>query len=492
VRKLLAAARGGGGYQPPASNNLIASGPYSSALTVSETVLTQVHCHTNKSDGSFSPAAVVADYLSAGYGALAITDHDKVTSQPAGITTAIPANELSPTQQHIIGINTTYTRGVTTDAQAIIDAIVADGGSAQIAHPKWVRGMTYAEMAALTGYAGMEIHNAKVVGGSGQNPITYPGYAMDRWDQLLAGRRDVWAFAVDDLHQIDAYNTYDIGRLQVFVQTNNVAGVAGRIASGNFVADVSNHGVTPGFPTRTNSSVGVTCSGATRIEAWGPSGILASASGTTLSYAYGAEPYVRLVAVGDYTEAFGSALSHLWIALDGTWAVSGGTLNHTGDVNIRRIILRRHREGDFTATVDAQHNGAGTDNAALMFNVLGSSYYYMVRFGASSVSGYNNRLSLAMTTSGSFPTTPPASVAFTAAAGTWYRIKLAYTSATGTITAKIWDRDDTEPADWQVTWADTTWRNGGFGFRANRNVKFDNLYIDGFRTYYQPIALDAA
>lgn len=489
-RRLLAAARGGGGYHPPPSSALVASGPYSSALTVSEAVLTQVHCHTNQSDGSFSPAAVVADYLSAGYGALSLTDHDKVTSQPAGITTAIPGNELSPTAQHIIGINTTYVRGAETDAQAIIDGVVADGGYAEIAHPKWLRGMTYDEMVTLTDYAGLEIHNAKVVGGSGQNPVTYPGYALDRWDQLLAGRRDLWAFAVDDLHQIDAYNTYDIGRLQVFVQTNNVAGVAGRIASGNFVADVSNHGVAPGFPTRTNSGVSVSCAGATRIEAWGPSGILGSASGTSLSYAYGSEPYVRLVAVGDYTEAFGAALGHHWQSQSGTWSVGSGVLSLASDGNAHNIILRRHREGDFTATVDVMlADNRSNEGALFLFNVLTSGYYYGLRLGVSSTSGENDKLALRKVTNGT--SSVLGNTTYIATEDVWHRVKLAYTSATGTVQAKVWPVGDAEP-DWMLTHSDTAWRNGAFALRANYTAQFDNLYIDGFRTYYQPIALDAA
>ena len=250
-QRFLATRRRGGRYHGSSGSGAI-SGPYDPAFTPGATVLTQLHCHTNQSDGSYTPATVVSSYLAAGYGALQITDHDKVTTQPAGITTAISGNELSPTDQHIIGINTTYTRGATTAAQAIIDGILTNGGQAQIAHPKWYRGMTYAEMEVLTGHLGLEIHNAKCVNGAGQNPVTYPGFAVDVWDQLLtgSGRRDLWAFATDDLHKIDVWNAIDVGRVHVFAATNTVSDVVDSLVSGDFVADVSNHGVTPGYPER--------------------------------------------------------------------------------------------------------------------------------------------------------------------------------------------------------------------------------------------------
>src|SRR5512139_4023051 len=99
--------RGGGvgSLGAPANGTAFSiSGPYSSSFSPGGTVLTQVHCHTTSSDGSYTAAEVVADYLAAGYGALAITDHDMVTTQPAGITTAITGNELSPSSQHIISL----------------------------------------------------------------------------------------------------------------------------------------------------------------------------------------------------------------------------------------------------------------------------------------------------------------------------------------------------------------------------------------------------
>lgn len=491
MRRLLMAARGGGGFSAPP---FVASGPYDPADATSTAVLTQLHCHTTGSDGSYTPAQVVADYLAAGYEALQITDHDVVTTQPAGITTAITGNEHSPGQQHIIAIDSDFTRGATTDAQTIIDGIVADGGQAEIAHPHWSVGMTYAEMAGLTDYLGLEIHNGHVIAGAGQNPVTFPGFAVDRWDALLAGsRRDIWGFSVDDLHTISTYAAFDMGRVKVFVPSNTKANIMASLVSGNFVADVANLGVTPGYPTRTNQAIALTCPGAVRIEAWGSAGLLAATDADSFAYGFeGTEDYVRLVAIGDYTEPFSAALPHHWQSDGGTWAVSGGTLQLTSDGTIRKQVLRRHREGDFEAQIDMKLGSGGTDAAALMFNVLNSDYYYMVRIGESGVTGYNNELAVAYTTVNSFANNSQLdNFSFDPVAGTWYTVKMAYTAATGRIQAKVWERGTSEPA-YQVDVTDTTWKHGAFGIRANRTPEFDNLYVKGFQTFYQPIAIDPA
>lgn len=490
MRRLLLATGGGGTFHPPLSP-LVISGAYDPADPDDETVLTQLHCHTNQSDGSHSPATIVAGYLAAGYGALQITDHDKVTAQPDGITTKISGNELSPTTQHIIAIDSNYTRGAATDAQTIIDGIVAGGGKASIAHPKWFRGMTYAEMAALTDYLGFEIHNGHCVPGSGQNPVTFLPYAIDRWDELLTNvRKDIWGISVDDLHSVGGFTTYDMGRLKVFVESNNVANIVAAIAAGNFVADVANHGVTPGYPVRTAADLSVACTGATRIEAWGADGLLTATNGASHTHAFdGTEQYVRLVAIGDYTEGFGSALSDRWFAVDGTWAATGGVLGVTTDGAGRKLILRRHREGDFTARVDIKLSNGGTDGAALMFNVLNGSYWYELRIGESTLSNWNNKLVVGKTTTGGFNNTPLASTAFTASPATWYTLSMSFVA--GRVRAKVWETSGSEPADWMIDVTDTAWTHGAFGFRANRTCQYDNLYINGFQTFYQPVSVDA-
>lgn len=494
MRRLLLSAGGGGSFAGPTPAPG-ASGPYDPGFSPGATVLTQLHCHTNQSDGSFTPAAVVADYVAKGYGALALTDHDKVTVQPAGITTPIQANEVSPTAQHIISLNSTYDRISTlTDAQTIIDNIVASGGQAHVAHPNWYRGMTFEELFSLDDYMGVEVHNGKVISGAGQNPITYPAFAVDRWDQLLsAGRRDLWGFAVDDLHGRDAYLTHDVGRVHVFAASNTVGNIMSSLVSGNFVADVSNYGVTPAYPVRDAEGISIDCPGAVRVEAWGQSGLLQAVDADAMTYEYeGSEQYVRLVVWGDYTEGFAS-LSDRWQPQDSTIWTADGTLHAPGTTGIQQ--------------------------AQLMFHVLNSNYYHVIHIGESASGAYDDKLAIGRATGGT-PSGTTTNVPFVASRSVWYRLAMDYTASSGTIRAKVWDRDGgSDPGTWMVSTTNTEWKFGAFGFRAYFNgsarriilrrhregdfsarvdiklgdtgpTEFDNLYVRGFKTYFQPVAID--
>jgi hypothetical protein len=494
TRRLLLASGGGSSFHPPIQVDM--SGPYDPEFSPGATVLTQLHCHTTQSDGSFSPATVVASYLNRGYEALAITDHNINTTQPSGIDTAIPGNEhgTGTSMRHIIGLNgSSYVRGGVTDPQTIIDGIRAAGGEAHIAHPNWIgTSISAADLAALDNYYGIEVMNGKVMGGAtgGTNPVTYPGFAIAKWRDALAIRRDSWAVATDDLHQIDALNTYDMGRVQVFAASNTMANVISSLVSGNFVADVANLGVTPGYPDRSGGSIAVECTGAVRIEAWGSSGLIEAADADTLTHTPdGSSPYVRLVAIGDYTEPFSAALPHHWSS-SASWTVGSGILSLNGSSTASSAWLRRHREGDFTAQIDVQmHDGGGNEAVTLMFNVLNSARWYGIRIGQSGDGDYNNKLAALVTQSSGTSQTLIDNAAFTAAMDTWYTIKMDYTASTGRIRAKAWETGETEP-DWMLDANSTTWTWGAFGLRATFDPDFDNLHISGFQTFYQPIRVD--
>lgn len=492
ARRLFFVSRGGGGFAAPA---FTVSGPYAPTYDASATVLTQLHCHTTGSDGSKTPAQAVAEYLSRGYEALAITDHNTVTSQPAGISTAIVGNELGvgTSMVHIIGLNPgAYSLGGETDPQDIIDGIRAAGGEAHIAHPNWIgTALSAATIAGLTNYYGIEIHNSKVMNGVSANPVTNPGFAVEKWDDVLATKRDTFAIAVDDYHSNSVFEIYDVGRVQVFAPSNSSANIVSALLAGQYVADVSNYGVTPGFPNRGNLGVSVECVGATRIEAWGTGGLLAAEDADSFAYGFaGTEDYVRLVVWGDYTEPFDS-VGHGWFAFDGTWAVSGGVLSLSSTSTARHYMLRRHREGDFEAQIDVKlEDGGGSESASLLFNVLSEDYFYGLRIGQSGSGDFNNKLAVFNTTDGG-TTTPLIGTAadFTAAMDTWYTVKMAYTASTGRVQAKAWERGTSEPA-YMVDVTDTDWSWGGFGIRANFTPDFDNFYVNGFKTYYQPIRID--
>ncbi len=468
------------------------SGPYVPAWgDLPELLLVQLHAHTDQSDGDYTPAEVVAYYDGEGYDGLVITDHDLVTSQPAGLTVAPEGNELSPATGHILSLDCDYTRGAETDRQTLITAVVAAGGQAVLAHPAWYIGFTYAQMAALTGYLGIEIHNAICMDGAGQNPITYPGFDVEDWDSLLTNvSRAIWGFASDDFHDITALHGYNVGRIIAFCSAATMEALLASLVAGNFCADVSNFGVTPGRPVVTRRGVSLTCPGATSIRFIGDGGaLLSEVAGDSAAYEFAVgDTYVRIEAVGDYTEAFGSAIdtTNRWGVDGGTWVVSGGILSQSNTADAQYLlILKRHICGDIDAKIDIRLLASNSQQAGLLLNVLDTTRFYFLRLANGSPALSPNTLSLWLFNGGS--NSELDSAAYTPSADTWYRVRCVYTHATGRFQARVWAVGDSEPETWHIDVIDTTWKHGAVGLRVRQLADFDNLYVKGFKTYYQPI-----
>ncbi len=106
-----------------------------------------LHMHTTLSDGSATPVEAMQRYRSAGYDAVALTDHRFFGSGSAdedflvlsGVEYNTPCADGARGVYHIVGIGMTREPSVDSDmsAQEIIDAIHAAGGMAILAHPAW-------------------------------------------------------------------------------------------------------------------------------------------------------------------------------------------------------------------------------------------------------------------------------------------------------------------------------------------------------------------
>jgi hypothetical protein len=84
------------------------------------------------------------------------------------------------------------------DRQTAIDAILADGALAVVAHPNWESDYAHCpqeRLEAWRGYLGIEVYNGVIRRLEG-SPL-----ATDRWDRLLGVGRKVWGFAHDDSHR---------------------------------------------------------------------------------------------------------------------------------------------------------------------------------------------------------------------------------------------------------------------------------------------------
>jgi hypothetical protein len=127
-------------------------------------------------------------------------------------------------------------------------------------------------------------------------------------------------------------------------------------------------------------------------------------------------------------------------------------------------------------------DSAGADRqAGLFFNFLDTdnTYYLQLLQSAQEIRWYK-------WVGGA--STMIASAAATLTQNVWYSVRLQFTAETGGLKARIWATGGAEPGTWDIDATDTALAVGGaLGFRARYGASFDNLYIDGFKTYYQPI-----
>lgn len=165
----------------------------------------QLHCHSTNSDGKQSPSDVAAAYRNAGYDALAITDHNYLTPDPA-VSGILHFNGVEETlsQAHIVNLfaaqvesGVAYPEVSTMSPQETIDRILLDGALAGIAH-LWITFPAYTGhmLQQLVGYQLIEIANTR----AGESGVSYTKEAD--WDFLLTRGRNVWAIGVDDCHDL--------------------------------------------------------------------------------------------------------------------------------------------------------------------------------------------------------------------------------------------------------------------------------------------------
>ena len=449
---------------------VLGDGPYMELVGTETIYLVELHCHSTASDGNLSPAALMAAYEAMGFDAVAITDHDQITADPGGHGMLwIPGDEESPSSGHMGNLFGTYLGGAS--GQALIDAINAAGGIAILNHPNWSDQFPPAEMASLTGYVGIEIHNTYV--------LTSPGFAVNDWDYLLTNvRRGIWGFSADDYHSASAVVRPGVGRIRVFAAELTLVAIKAALIAGDFVADVSNDGVTPGIPVITSAGVTVDCPGATAIRFIGDDGVLLEQdAGHEGAYTFlGTEAYVRIEAVGDYTEAFDLALGSEWYTSGGSWSVGSGILSQATDgYGPYFQLLRRQIQGDQEILCDI-YVGANGGQAGIIFNATGTTSFYYLQLpdGAKAKLWNNTSTTLATGTTDIQD-------------GTWYSVRIQYTYATGGIKARVWERSGAEPGTWEIEITDTSHKQGMVGLRCRYLADFDNLYINGFKSYYQPI-----
>ncbi|MGH2561407.1 MAG: CehA/McbA family metallohydrolase [Thermomicrobiales bacterium] len=170
------------------------------------------HVHTTESDGMLSPPMQRRAHVMAGYDVLAITDHDRCTSEPAGDDhlLVIGGTEISLTAPksggplHLLGLGITGMPEVGRDASLpeAAAAVRAAGGLPFVAHPVW-SGLRTDEI-DFAGVAGIEIFNA------GCEVEQDRAHASAHWDVWLSMGHRLTAIATDDTHYpgFDAFRAW--------------------------------------------------------------------------------------------------------------------------------------------------------------------------------------------------------------------------------------------------------------------------------------------
>jgi hypothetical protein len=228
----------------------------------------QLHAHTE----NCSAAALETAYRNAGYQFMAITDHNKWTSNP-GVPGII----------HLDGIEKTVTEGHekivwTETATGKIEYIEAN-------HPNRTGNLwTNAELTGNTQVNGLEVYNP--------SPTSI---SEDKWDYALLNpyKRKIWGSAVDDYHGTSSFSGGK-GWVMAYASSYSASEIMKSLKTGNFYATTG-----PVITVKVVSNrITITTDKHSNID-WKQAGgkIIKTATGGTASFyqANGQEGYIRAV-----------------------------------------------------------------------------------------------------------------------------------------------------------------------------------------------------
>ena len=207
-----------------------------------------LHNHTTRSDGAFTPEENTARFARAGYDFVAITDHRiyyRGAQEMNGLL-VLPGmeadvNRSQPQQcHHLVCIGTSgqgfahderynalpgeYTGPA--DVQPVIDNLKARDHFVILAHPFWSH-TNYSDYGSFTGLDAMEVFNT----GCLQEDDT--GYSHMAWSEMLYKGHRIWAVATDDNHRD---NDMGGGWVQVFAKELSQSAILNALRAGHFYA----------------------------------------------------------------------------------------------------------------------------------------------------------------------------------------------------------------------------------------------------------------
>ena len=199
-----------------------------------------LHIHTDVSDGKLSSQEAAKIYKSAGFDAVAFTDHWVYGEETeidglkiiSGCEYNLGASDTSIDVIHIVGVGMNKDPEIirsTATRQGVVDSIKANGGIAIWAHPAWSLN-SLNDTTTVCGFDAVEIYNT--VSNVYQSSRPYSGYFVD----VLANNGIVYPLiATDDTHY---YNGEDETRSYIMVKapSNSQADIVSAILRKDFYA----------------------------------------------------------------------------------------------------------------------------------------------------------------------------------------------------------------------------------------------------------------
>lgn len=198
-----------------------------------------LHIHTTESDGHKTPEEAAKIYKDAGYDAIAITDHWKVSKECelSGLR-IISGCEYHKGEDskygvyHIVALGMEGEPGIekADTPQGIVDKIRAAGGLPVIAHPAWSLN-SVEQIKAVHGFGATEIYNT--ISGMFSSNRPYSGEIVD----LLANNGIILPLlATDDVHHYEGDETRSYIMLDVSDGMTDTRSILKKIGEARFYA----------------------------------------------------------------------------------------------------------------------------------------------------------------------------------------------------------------------------------------------------------------
>ncbi len=202
-----------------------------------------IHTHSTRSDGAYSPKQVIEAYRERGYDFICLSDHEiyyRSNQFDSDTFLALDGYEMA-CETGESGCNASFhIHGLLDESliasqpfahneihekphyhsldtvQNMMDEMASRGNLIIFNHPNWSRN-TYEELLQLKGYCAVEIYNHQ------SQMEEACGYSVSYWDYLLQHGKKVWGIAADDAHggnYLNAYSEFFGGF--IFVQAENL------------------------------------------------------------------------------------------------------------------------------------------------------------------------------------------------------------------------------------------------------------------------------